>query len=108
MARDAGRYLRVTVPSFGIQTPIRSIRYKGFFMMQPHGDGIRSQADSEKFRIRGVCYLYDLVNLTAKRTPDLLQGAMNQAAEKLPQPLGEARHCQLLTALFQLGRPRLN
>ena len=45
--------------------------------------------------------------LAAKRIPLLLQGAVNQAAEKLTQPLGEAPYCQLLTALSQRCRAQL-
>ncbi len=77
-------------------------------MVQLHGDSIRSQAGSKKIHYRGLCCLPDRVGLAAKRTPELLQDAMNQAAEKLTQPLGKARHCRLLTALFQRHRAQFN
>ena len=50
-------------------------------MIQRHGDGIRLQAGSKKFRTRCLCCLHDLISRAAKRTPELLQDAMNQAAE---------------------------
>ena len=99
-------FLRSRVSGFKIRS--ESIRYKGFVRVQPHGDGIRSQAGSEKFRIHGICCLHDLVGLTAKRTPVLFQGTMNQTTEKMSQPLDEARHCLLLIELFQRSRAPLN
>ena len=77
-------------------------------MVQPRGDGIRSQDDNKKIHNRDLCCLPDRVGRAAKRIPLLLQGAMNQAAEFLPPPLGEAGHCQLQTALFQRRRAQLN
>ena len=76
-------------------------------MVQLHGDSIRSQAGSKRFRNYGLCCPHDLVDLAAKRIPLLLQSAMNQAAEYLPQPLGEAWHCQLPTVQFQRLRTQL-
>ena len=76
-------------------------------MVQPLSDGIRSQAGSKRFRNCGLCCLPDRVGRAARRTPELLQSTMNQAAEKLLQSLGEARHYQLLTVLFQRRRTQL-
>ena len=76
-------------------------------MVQLHGDSIRSQSGSKRFRNCDLCCPHDRVGLAARRIPLLLQGAVNQAAEKLTQPLGEAPHCQLLTVLFQRCRAQL-
>lgn len=40
-----------------------------------------------------------MVGLATKRTPELLQGAINQATEKLSQLFCKAQHCQLLTGI---------
>ena len=76
-------------------------------MVQLLSDGIRSQAGSKRFRNCDLCCLPDRVGRAARRTPELLQSAMNQAVEKLPQSLGEARHYQLLTVLLQRRRTQL-
>lgn len=65
-------------------------------MFPPHCACIQLQAGNENFGNHCICRLYDLVGLAAKRTPELLQGAMNHAAKKLPQLFGKAQHCQLL------------
>ena len=76
-------------------------------MVQPRGDGIRSQAGSKRFRNCDLCCLHDLVRPGCQANNVTAPGYHDQAAEYLPQPLGDARHCQLPTVQFQRRRAQL-
>ena len=60
-------------------------------MFQTHRDGIKLQAGNGKFGNHCICRLHGRVGLGSERTPEMLQSAMNQEAEKLPQPFGKAQ-----------------
>ena len=60
-------------------------------MFQTHRDGIQLQAGNGKLGNHCICRLHGRVGLASERTPEMLQGAMNQEVEKLPQTFGKAQ-----------------